>query len=67
MGDNARPPCKAWKWEEKGRGQCGHPCLTSWGIHREPGDGGEAGYDMKGQYGGKGGGYKGKRVHVRQI
>lgn len=29
--------------------------------------GGEAGYDMKGQYGGKGGGYKGKRVHVRQI
>lgn len=32
VGDNARPPCKAWKWEEKEEGSVGRPCLTSCGI-----------------------------------
>lgn len=38
MGDNARPPCKAWKWEEKEEGSVAAPASPP-GGYREPGDG----------------------------
>lgn len=37
-GDNARPPCKAWKWEEKEEGSAAAPASPP-GGYREPGDG----------------------------
>lgn len=38
LGDNARPPCKAWKWEEKEEGSVAAPASPP-GGYREAGDG----------------------------
>lgn len=33
LGDNARPPCKAWKWEEKEEGSVAAPVSPlGWGC-----------------------------------
>lgn len=39
LGDNARPPCKAWKWEEKEEGSVAAPASPP-GGDRDRGGGG---------------------------
>lgn len=57
VGDNARPPCKAWKREEKEEGSVAAPDSPP-GEYTETRDGKRGGLGHGGQRGGKGENYK---------